>query len=150
MGVYKFFPIKDSTLYSYYVSRNAGIDEMLEVYNQNNETVDPQVARVLVQFDQDDINNFISTNNATSSINFLFKNYIAYGQGYNLDTKLEIYPISGSWDNGTGKFGDLPVNKTGASWVYKNAGQLNAWSTSGFTTFTTGSYITGKEGGGNW
>ena len=151
MGVYKFFPIKDSTLYSYYVSRNAGIDEMLEVYNQNNETVDPQVARVLVQFDQDDINNFISTNNATSSINFLFKNYIAYGQGYNLDTKLEIYPISGSWDNGTGKFSDSPQSTNGVSWKFRDAEDTLQWnfSSNPYTTQSFNSIFT-EEGGGVW
>ena len=59
MGVYKFFPIKDASLYSYYPDRNSGIDEMLEVYNQNNITESPQVSRYIIQFDQDDINNRI-------------------------------------------------------------------------------------------
>lgn len=151
MGVYKFFPTKDSTLYSYYVSRNAGIDEMLEVYNKNNETVDPQVARFLVKFDQDDINNFISTNNATSSINFLFKNYIAFGQGYNLDTKLEIYPVSGSWDNGTGKFSDSPESTNGVSWKFRDAENNLQWnfSSNPYTTQSFNSLFT-EQGGGVW
>ena len=151
MGVYKFFPIKDSTLYSHYVNRNAGIDEMLEVYNQNNETVNPQVARFLVQFDQDDINNFISNNNATSSINFLFKNYIAFGQGYNLDTKIEIYPISGSWDNGTGKFSDSPQSTNGVSWKFRDAEDILPWnfSSNQYTTESYNSLFT-EQGGGVW
>ena len=117
----------------------AGIDEMLEVYSQNNETVDPQVARFLVQFDQDDINNFILNNNATSSINFLFKNYIANGQGYNLDTKLEIYPISGSWDNGTGKFSDSPQSTNGVSWKFRDADDTLLWNFAS-NPYTTQSY----------
>ena len=151
MAVYKFFPIKDSTLYSYYTSRNSGIDEMLEVYNQSNETVDPQVARFLVQFDQDDINTFISDNSTTSSINFLFKNYIAFGQGYNLDTKLEIYPISGSWDNGTGKFSDSPQSTDGVSWRYRNANDTIEWgfNSNPYTTQSFNSQFT-TEGGGVW
>ena len=151
MGVYKFFPTKDSTLYSFYTSRNAGIDEMLEVYNQNNETVNPQVARFLVKFDQDDINNFISNNNATSSINFLFKNYIAFGQGYNLDTKLEIYPISGSWDNGTGKFSDSPESTNGVSWKFRDSEDTLPWnfSSNPFTTESFNSIFT-EQGGGVW
>jgi len=151
VGVYKFFPIKDSTLYSYYVSRNAGIDEMLEVYNQNIETSNPQVARYLVQFDQEDINRFITNNNATSSINFLFKNYIAYGQGYNLDTKLEIYPISGSWDNGTGKFSDTPQTTNGVSWKFRDAEDTLQWnfSSNPYTTQSFNSTYT-DEGGGVW
>ena len=151
MGVYKFFPIKDSTLYSYYPNRNAGIDEMLELYNKNDETVAPQVARYLVQYDQEDINSFISNNNATSSINFLFKNYIAYGQGYNLDTKAEIYPISGSWDNGTGKFDDDPQSTNGVSWKFRNADDTLLWSFNS-NPYTTQSFnpLFADEGGGVW
>ena len=151
MGVYKFFPIKDSTLYSYYVNRNAGIDEMLEVYNQGSETVDPQVARFLVKYDQDDINNFILNNNSTSSINFLFKNYIAYGQGYNLDTNIEVYPISGSWDNGTGKFSDSPQSTNGVSWKFRDADDLQQWNFNS-NPYTTQSFnpLFTEEGGGVW
>ena len=82
------------------------------------------------------------------------KLYLADASELPVDYTLYAYPIytggTGDWDNGTGKFGDSPINKTGASWVYKNAGQENAWSTSGFTALTTASFISGKEGGGNW
>ena len=151
MGVYKFFPIKDTSLYSYYVNRNSGIDEMLEIYNKNQETVSPQVARYLVQFDQDDLNSFISSNNATSSINFLFKNYIAFGEGYNLDSTIEVYPISGSWDNGTGKFSDSPQSTNGASWKFRDSSDLLLWSfnSNPYTTQSYNSLFT-EEGGGVW
>jgi len=151
VGVYKFFPIKDTSLYSYYVNRNSGIDEMLEIYNKNQETVSPQVARYLVQFDQDDLNSFISSNNATSSINFLFKNYIAFGEGYNLDSTIEVYPISGSWDNGTGKFSDSPQSTNGASWKFRDSSDLLLWSfnSNPYTTQSYNSLFT-EEGGGVW
>ena len=151
MAVYKFFPIKDASLYSYYPDRNSGIDEMLEVYNQNNATATPQVSRYLVQFDQEDINNFISSNNITSSINFYLRNYIAFAQGFNLDGKLEIYPISGSWENGTGKFDDSPEVTNGVSWKSRNFKDGNTWNFLS-NPFTTQSYNTSytDEGGGVW
>jgi len=127
------------------------MDEMLEVYNKNEETVAPQVARYLVQFNQQDLDSFINTNNTTSSINFILKNYIAYGQGFNLDTKVEIYPISGSWDNGTGKFADSPQSTNGVSWKFRDASDTLEWNfnSNPYTTQSFNSLHT-TEGGGVW
>ena len=124
---------------------------MLEVYNKNDEFSDVEVARYLVQFDQDDINNFISDNNATASINFFLKNYIAYGQGFELDTKLEIYPISGSWENGIGKFSNSPETKVGVSWKFRNYESGSDWNFIS-NPYTTQSYDADftSEGGGVW
>jgi hypothetical protein len=151
VGVYKFFPTKDASLYSYHPSRSAGIDEMLEVYNENNITVSPQVARYVVQFDQTDINNFISTNSATSSLAFSLRNYIAYADGFNLDTKLYIYPVSGSWENGTGKFADSPETTNGVSWLFRDYADGTSWNFAS-NPYTTQSYdpTYTSEGGGVW
>ena len=151
MGVYKFFPIKDASLYSFYPNRNTGIDEMLEVYNKNDINVKPHVARYLLQFDQNDINNFISNNNSTASINFILKNYIASAQGFNLDTDLEIYPVSGSWENGTGKFGNDPETTNGVSWKWRNFESGSQWNFNS-NPFTTQSYdsLYAEQGGGVW
>ena len=54
MAVYKIFPYKDSTLYSYYPSMNTGMDPILEISNINKST-NPQVARYLVEFVQSEI-----------------------------------------------------------------------------------------------
>ena len=151
MGVYKFFPIKDASLYSYHPSRNSGIDEILEVYNKNNITAEPQVSRYVVEFDQDQIDTFLTDNNITSSYKFYLKNYIATAQGYNLDTNLEIYPLSGSWENGTGKFSDDPETTNGVSWKWRNYRSGSTWS---FTNnpYTTQSFNNSYtvEGGGVW
>ena len=124
---------------------------MLEVYNQNNTTAKAQVARYLVQFDQDDINNFISNKNATESINFNFKNYIAFGQGFNIDTNLEIYPVSGSWENGTGTFADSPEVTNGVSWKWRNYKDGKLWNFNS-NPYTTQSFFSSSavEGGGVW
>ena len=151
MAVYKFFPIKDASLYSYHTDRNTGIDEMLEVYNLNSTTTSPQVARSLIQFDQSDINNFISINSATASLAFGLKAFIAYADGFNLDTDVYVYPVSGSWQNGTGKFDDSPEVRNGVTWTNRDHEDGATWNFVG-NVFTTQSYNSNytTEGGGVW
>ena len=53
MAVYKLFPYKDTTLYSFYTEMNTGIDPIIEISNLNL-AVDsnPQVSRFLTEFVQ--------------------------------------------------------------------------------------------------
>ena len=81
------------------------------------------------------------------------KLYLAEASEIPAEYTLYAYPVyssTGDWDNGTGKFGDLPVNTSGVSWTYKNANLTNPWTTANFVDYTTGSYTTGNVGGGNW
>ena len=70
MAVYKIFPSKDSTLYSYYPVMNTGLDAICEVSN----TLDPimrgevpMVARYLMQFKTEDIKDVIDNKIGTHS-----------------------------------------------------------------------------------
>ena len=56
MAIYKIFPKKDATLYSFYPNMNTGIDPINQISNLNI-AVDsnPQVARILTQFVQTEI-----------------------------------------------------------------------------------------------
>jgi len=65
-----------------------------------------------------------------------------------LDYKIYAYPVSKSWDMGTGRFNNIPETDDGASWKYRSSNQTNAWATSGAGVGT--SYYAGNEGGGNW
>jgi len=159
MAIYRIFPDKDSTIFTEQNTGNAGKDEIIEVGGYAG-SIDGtgQAARIVLKFKDDEIDSVIndkignSTNfNAFSSS---LKLFLATASEIPVDYELCTYPIyiggDGEWDNGTGKLGDVPVNSSGVSWVYKNASKVNPWSTSGFTNYTTGSFITGKEGGGNW
>lgn len=158
MAIYRIFPEKDTFIYTEQNTGNAGKDEIVEVggYKGVNDGTG-QATRILTQFSSTEIDDVINNEiglDSTGSMSASLKLYLADASELPVDYTLYAYPIftagTGEWDNGTGKFGDTPVNKTGASWVYKNAGQENAWSTSGFTALTTASFISGKEGGGNW
>jgi len=158
MAIYRIFPDKDSFIFSETSTGNAGRDEILEIAGYKG-TIDGtgQASRIVTKFldsEIDDVINNKITLDFTGSMSASLKMYLADATEIPVEYCLKAYPIyiagSGEWDNGTGKFLDEPVNRTGVSWVYKNGGQLNEWSTSGFTALTTGSYGTGTAGGGNW
>jgi len=83
------------------------------------------------------------------------RNSAAVVNGLNIDQELKVYPISGSWGMGSGKFFNKPQTTDGASWIFKtysgsDAGALK-WQTTGvYGDKATASFIVGEEGGGNW
>lgn len=145
MAVYKLFPTKDSTIYSRYPARNTGLDSIIETIVDT----DSYMSRYLIKFSQDEINSLIDDRIGTSSMKVNLKTFIADIENLNTDTTLEIFPISGAWEMGTGHFNDSPETDNGCSWVFKSYSGSNAWTTSGFEAYSTGSYGN-VEGGGTW
>ena len=141
MAVYKLFPTKDATIYSKYPARNTGLDSIIEASVDK----DAKLSRYLIQFSQDEINtlvdNTISSSYGTSgsfeNIKVNLKNYIANISNLNTDTTLQIYPISGSWNMGTGRFNDTPETDNGCSWAFRSYSGSNAWLTTGFVANST-------------
>ena len=94
------------------------------------------------------------------------ENYAAVVTGLGMDQNLKIYPVSGSWNMGTGKFANTPITTDGVSWKFRNysgsaaEGALN-WAESGAMTTaadqqiisttvgTAVGSITGKVGNGS-
>jgi hypothetical protein len=158
MAVYKIFPTQDATLYSAYPTMNTGLDAILEVSNKLDISGDPEVARYLVQFDQNEILDIYSNKIGNSQYNVYFKNFIAEAQGLNQNTSLEILPLAQSWNNGTGYYLDNPKEEDGSSWGYSFYSGSGPWSLTGFYSgplgpvYYTSSYSTvyGGAGGGNW
>jgi hypothetical protein len=148
MAVYKIFPTKDTTIYSRYPAKNTGLDSIIEAIADFS-TGTAHVSRYLVQFSQEEINSIIDSKIGTSSFKVNLKNYISNIENLNLDTTLEVYPISGSWGMGTGKFNDNPEVDNGCSWVYRTYSGSNAWATSSFSSYVTASYSS-VAGGGTW
>jgi hypothetical protein len=150
MAVYKIFPIKDATIYSLYPNRNTGLDEIIESSTSvTNATSLPQTSRFLLQFDPVEINDIINNKISGSQWQANFKAYVAVLEGLNLDTKLEFYPISGSWNMGTGKYNYSPEVQNGVSWNWRSYSGSNTWLTGGYPANVTASY-SGTLGGGNW
>ena len=145
MAVYKLFPTKDTTIYSKYPAKNTGLDSIIETSTDT----DAKLSRFLVQFSQDEINSLIDDRIGTASMKVNLKSYISNIENLNTDTTIEIFPVSGSWNMGTGRFNDTPEIDNGCSWKFRSYSGSNPWLTSGFTQYATGSYGD-VSGGGNW
>jgi hypothetical protein len=145
MAVYKLFPTKDSTIYSRYPARNTGLDSIIETSTDE----DAKLSRYLIQFSQDEIDSLVDDKIGTSSIQVDLKTYIATIENLNTDTTVEVFPLSTTWNMGTGHYNDTPETSNGCSWVYRSYSGSNAWQTSGWGTNITGSYGN-VEGGGTW
>ena len=151
MAVYKIFPEKDTTIYSLFPTMNTGIDEILDISNLNFAiSSNAQVARYLIKFSQDQLNGAIDNLARGAQWGADLRCFIATAQGINLDSRLYVYPISGAWGMGTGKYLDQPVVTNGASWVYQTVDGGKAWDTSSFNPYVTASYSGSTQGGGTW
>jgi len=151
MAVYRIFPEKDSFISSQIPTGNAGKDEIIEIGGYADSSLVGQTNRLLVQYNTSEMQDVIANKVAGAAYSASLCLYIADASELPVDYALYAYPISGTWDNGVGKFGDVPVNTSGVSWKYRQAGELSAWITSSFTTGVTASFQAGtNQGGGNW
>ena len=148
MAVYKLFPEKDSSIYSGFPLMNTGLDEILEVSTFYN-TISPEVSRYLIKFSQTEINDLLDNKVGSNTFQVNLRNYIANITGINTDTTLEVWPISGSWNMGTGRYSNNPITTNGVSWTYRSSEGVNAWPTS-YNTYVTASYSGSNTGGGTW
>jgi hypothetical protein len=161
MAIYKLFPEKDATIYSEYELKNTGIDEILELdLAFNNDTPSgvsgsliTETSRYLLKFPDSGITNIID-NKVSGSFKTYLKLYLAHATKIPIDYTLECYPISGSWNMGTGRFNNSPETRDGVCWEYRSNFESDAWLTSSFTTYATASFIStsyqSRPGGGNW
>jgi len=148
MAIYKLFPEKDATIYSGYPLMNTGLDEILEAstfYNTNS----PEVSRYLIKFSQNEINDLFTNYITTLPYQVNLRNYVANVTGLNTDTTLEVYPISGAWNMGTGRYANSPQVTNGVSWKYQTLSGSGEWPTT-FTAYVTASYPSTNSGGGVW
>jgi len=160
MAVYKLFPIADTTIYSGYPTMNTGLDEILDAssnYKTTQLQVDgsyPQASRFLIKFSQPELQSLFNTKVGSATWQANLRCFVANSTGLSNTTTLNVNALAEDWSMGTGKFLDLPENSNGASWVYRSYSGSNAWTTSGFTSGTTGSFNLTKNpnsiGGGVW
>ena len=162
MAYYFLFPEIDSTLYSHpnRSEMNAGGDEILEIVKERGNS--DQIlypSRVLIKFKNEEIQNLISDiighskfNLGTSaSLNLISAEPINLIQTLNL----EVFAVSQSWDEGTGRYSNLPTSSNGCSWKFRNNTiKKDEWSTDNFGTGGgTGSVVSSSlitAGGGTW
>jgi hypothetical protein len=149
MAVYKIFPQQTSTLFSYYPSKNTGLDEILDISLYNSIQGTSEVSRALIQFPLSDIQDVIS-NKVSGSYDAYLKLYLADNSSIPLNYSIYCYPISSSWNMGTGRTGNSPETEDGVSWKWRYQLSSSAWTSGSYGTNVTASFISSNPGGGNW
>ena len=126
-----------------YTDKNTGQDEVLELKKVFFNKDFSYNTRVLIQFDADEINNYITASSIPSSYKTNLKLWETKGtSGLSETYTIAAYPLSESWSEGVGKEGDVPKTTDGVSWKnrqYPAGGSEVAWATGG------GTYISGDE-----
>lgn len=153
MAIYKIFPIKDTTLYSMYPDINTGLDQILEASLEVNGSPNPtpQTSRFLIQFSTEEITDIIDNKISGSQWQSNLRCFIADVNALNSDTTIEIYPVSQSWNMGTGKYNLDPEVQNGTSWIWRDYYGGSKWTEGIFNPGTTGSYSSSvAAGGGTW
>jgi hypothetical protein len=148
MAVYKIFPTKDASIYSYYPTKNAGLDEILDISLYESIESTAEVSRALLAFSNTEITDILSNKIGSSNYKAYLKLYLANASEIPLDYTLYCHPISGSWDMGIGRAANIPSTTNGVSWKYKNtiSGSIFTSSVANATNAYNGSNI----GGGSW
>ena len=165
MAHYFIFPEKDTTIYSHPTRTilNTGIDEILTLRDEESfSDLNYHPSRILIQFKQSEINDVLINKVNTEPTNGLFSASLNLFQTehreLSTDQNLEVFPISGSWNNGTGRYNNIPTISNGCSWLYRDGSpdaisndELGTkWATASLATGVTSSWIAASPGGGTW
>jgi hypothetical protein len=161
MAYYFIFPENDATIYSHpdRTKMNTGGDEILEIVKEKGSS--DQIyypSRVLIKFKNEEIKEVIQDkigsstfNNGTSEVAL----QLLSTEHKNLTDvlNLEVFAISQSWNEGTGRYSNLPTGSNGCSWVFRDNDIAGTqWLTSSFAVASTGSIEASgiTKGGGVW
>ena len=161
MAYYFLFPEKDATLYSHPDRKlmNTGGDEILEVVKERAITDSRYYpTRILIAFKNEEIQSTINLigsekfNNPTSSVSL--KLHTVQPKNLSNVLNLEVFAVAESWNEGKGRFTNLPTSSGGCTWINRD-GSVNGteWTTSNFANGTTGSVVNSTsltQGGGVW
>ena len=138
-----------------YLDKNTGQDEILELKKVfwNRDFHYP--TRVLIQFDTDEINSYITASSISSNYKTNLRLWETEGtSGLSETYAIAAYPVSESWGEGVGKEADSPKTTDGVSWKnrqYPAGGAEIGWNlesslwTGGVTSSFGASYIAGDE-----
>ena len=132
--IYRIYGQKDATIYedNDRTIQNTGGDQILEVtkiYDVRTNEDWLGSSRILIKFDISSISQSIvdGTISASGPTEFYLNLTSVAENEVQSEYTLNVYPISGSWDGGVGKYSHSPIVTDGASWVYRSG--TTAWGT---------------------
>lgn len=144
--IHSIFGQYDATLYENYITKNTGLDSVLDLSkyivgtsSYNN--------RALLKFDLSSISQSI-VNGSIGATRKFYLNLSAV-DAFELPTTLTftIAPVSESWDAGIGKYANIPETTQGVTWQQRTS--TIDWTTGSYAANTTASW-TVNNGGGTW
>ena len=152
MAIYKIFPEKSATLYSYYPTLNSGLDEILELSTFESIAGTNEISRPIIKFPQAEILDIINNKVNGASYSASLRLSLANASQIPLDYTIFCHPLAADWNIGNGRYSNSPITTDGVSWQFKDQLSGSVWFTAGnFPTGTTGSYISSATaGGGLW
>ena len=153
MAIYKIFPEKSATIYSFYPVLNTGLDEILELSTYYSINGTDEVSRALIKFPSTQISDLIANKIGTGSFNAYLKLYLANASSIPLNYTIFAHPIAADWNQGTGRLGNVPITTDGVSWQFKDQISGSVWISGAYPSNVTGSFISGSaavSGGGTW
>lgn len=146
---YFLYPSKDTYLTNSreYVSKNTGLDEILQVdkvmspygLDSVSGSMTPVQSRALLQFDLTQISESIANGNMGSA-SFFLNLKICQSDKVAVEYGLLAFPLSQPWVMGTGYKYDGAVVADGCTWKFRDVG----------TTMWYSSSLTDSSGGGTW
>ena len=170
-----YYTERDATLYEKRPDRNTGIDEVLELTKIASESrafengtdlgiqTDTYNTRILIDFGSEitSLSQSIVDGEIPSLTNLhptsasVFINLTATSATDLLQSyTIKAFPVSESWENGRGRFSDVPADKIGVSWKFREgdakAETATAWTTGSAHSYDTGVGTLEPEGGGTW
>jgi len=166
--IYNIYTNRDTTLHEKYPTQNTGIDQILTLakiasgsllngfYQSNTFNT-----RILLDFATEltEISNSIVSGDilpvglGPSNSQYFLNLKAADATSLPIAYSLQAFPISESWDNGTGHFDDVPIATNGASWKYRkgsiewaSGSRINQGGGGGRTKVGGATWYTGSDG----
>ena len=146
--IYSIFGLNDTTLYEGASTKNTGLDGVLDLSKGVSSTIVNN--RILINFDLSAVSESLVSGLIVSPKYYL-NLYTVEAQEVPSSYKVEVYPVSQSWDSGIGKYSNLPISTYNSTWINRkgSANSSTPWTTASFAVNTTGS-STSVSGGGTW
>jgi hypothetical protein len=139
-----FFKASGSLIH-FYGCINGALQGTQSIYNPiTTFTNDPEFSRILIQFDLTSISSSLLSGDINNGSKFFLKLKASSTNEVPLDYKIYAYPVSKSWDMGTGRYDTDGLGSFGANWYYntiQNTASLWYSPTASTVTYDFSDYL---------
>lgn len=120
--IYSIFAQKDATIYEKSIEMNSGLDSLLEISHEAAGSGSSIYnTRALIKFDVSEIEERVNLGKISNNAKYYLSLATADVRELPLEYIIYAYPLSSSWTNGTGRFGNNPVTTDGVSWKFRSS-----------------------------